>query len=111
MTEHEAVDAELQPDADQDSISSGIADEFTPAQITAAARLAGRIAAHQSWANTVDRPARTANARAAMQNKFLQMADGDPIRAEHFRKAHYQRMALKSAASRRANSKSRGTAA
>jgi hypothetical protein len=63
--------------------------------------LRGRIAAHESWANTQDRTARTAAARAALQQKFLDQAGGDPVRAEHYRKAHFARLALKSAQSRR----------
>jgi hypothetical protein len=63
--------------------------------------LQGRIAAHESWARTENRTERTANARAAMWQKFLDEANGDPIRAEHLRKAFYGRMALKSAKARR----------
>lgn len=64
-------------------------------------RLAASIAAHESWAQTPDRAARTANARRGLDEKFLKEADGDPIRAEHLRKAHFQRLALKSAKARR----------
>lgn len=64
-------------------------------------RLAAQIRAHVSWANTEDRTARTANARAAMQQKFLDEADGDPQRAEHLRHAFYLRLARKSAQARR----------
>ncbi len=63
--------------------------------------LAARIAAHESWAHTPDRSARTAPARAALDAKFLAQADGDPVRAGHLRKAHFARLALKSAQSRR----------
>jgi hypothetical protein len=38
-----------------------------------------------------------------MDQKFLDQADGDPVRAEHFRKAYYARLALKSAQARRKN--------
>ncbi len=54
-----------------------------------------------SWAHTPDRSARTAPARAALDRKFLDAAGGDPVRAAHLRKAHFQRLALKSAQSRR----------
>ena len=64
-------------------------------------QLAASIAAHESWANTNDRSARTAPARAALDQKFLDAADGDPVRAAHLRKAHFARLALKSAQSRR----------
>jgi len=63
--------------------------------------LAGRLMAELSWANTKDRSARTAPARAARDQTFLDQADGDPVRAAHLRKAHFTRMALKSAQSRR----------
>lgn len=63
--------------------------------------LVASIAAHTSWANTHDRAARTAPARAALDAKFLELAGGDPERAAHLRKAHFQRLALKSAQSRR----------
>lgn len=74
----------------------------TPEEISAAAATLGRIGAHISWANTKDRSARTAPARAALEQKFLDQADGDPVRAAHLRKAYFQRLALKSAESRRA---------
>jgi hypothetical protein len=64
---------------------------------SAARRAVASIAAHESWANTTDRSARTAPARRALDEKFLTAAGGDPIRAEHLRKAHFQRLALKSA--------------
>jgi hypothetical protein len=64
--------------------------------------LAARIAAHDSWANTSDRSARTAPARAAQDAKFLVEAEGDPVRAEHLRKAHFARLSLASAKARRA---------
>jgi hypothetical protein len=63
--------------------------------------LRSRIAAHESWANTLDRTARTAKARAALDQKFLDQAGGDPIRAEHLKKAHFARLALRSAQARR----------
>jgi hypothetical protein len=64
-------------------------------------RLAGRIGAHQSWANTKDRTARTAPARKALENKFLAQADGDPTRAAALRKAYYARLALLSVRARK----------
>lgn len=63
--------------------------------------LAASIAAHESWARTEDRSARTAPARRALDARFLEQAGGDPQRAEHLRKAYFQRLALKSAQSRR----------
>lgn len=63
--------------------------------------LAAIIGAHASWANTPNRPARTAPARAALERKFLDQADGDPVRAGHLRKAYFARLALKSVQSRR----------
>ncbi len=63
--------------------------------------LGASIAAEVSWANTLDRTARTASGRAAFEQKFLDAADGDPVRAAHLRAAHFKRLALKSAQSRR----------
>jgi hypothetical protein len=59
------------------------------------------IAANTSWFNTENRTARTAPARAALDAKFLAEADGDPLRAASLRKAHYLRLSLRSAQSRR----------
>jgi len=71
--------------------------------------IAASIAAHESWAHTPDRSARTANARAALMQKFEDQVDPDGTlppderarRAEHARKAYFQRLALKSAKARR----------
>ena len=63
--------------------------------------LRAQLAAHISWANTEDRSGRTAHARKALEDGWLVKANGDPVRAEHLRKAHYARMALKSAQARR----------
>lgn len=70
---------------------------LTPAEKS----LRGTIAVETSWANTVDRSARTANGRKAFEDKFLAEADGDPQRAEHLRRAYFARLALKSAQARR----------
>jgi hypothetical protein len=71
--------------------------ELTPELRT----LRSRIAAHESWAQTTDRSARTANARKGLEDKFLAEAGGDPVRAESLRKAYYARLAFKSAQARR----------
>jgi hypothetical protein len=62
----------------------------------------GRIGAHTKWANTTDRTAATANARAAFEQKFLDQAGGDPKRAASLRAAYFTRLALASAKARRA---------
>lgn len=69
------------------------------------------IAAHESWARTPDRSARTAAAREARWAKYLAAAEAlAPAgatpqdiaqRAEHLRMADMKRMALKSAQARR----------
>ena len=74
--------------------------------------LAGRIGAHKSWANTEDRSARTAPARAAFQKRFEDEVDPDrkldaaerARRAESARKAYFAELALKSAQARRRRS-------
>ena len=78
---------------------------LTPAERS----LRGQIAAHESWARTPDRAARTAKARQAQLDKFEQQVDPDGVlppaeratRAEHARKAYFKRLALKSAQARR----------
>jgi len=65
-------------------------------------QLIASIAAHTSWANTSNRTARTAPARAALDAKFLAQADGDPRRAASLKKAYFARLALKSSQARRA---------
>ena len=59
--------------------------------------LVGRIGAHESWARTEDRTARTAPARAAFEARFPN---------ENARKAYFLRLALKSANARRNRLKS-----
>ena len=71
--------------------------------------LRARIAAHESWAKTEDRSARTANARAAALDRFEKQVDPGGLlspaerarRAEHARKSYFLKLALKSAQSRR----------
>lgn len=78
---------------------------LTPAEKS----LRAQIGAHESWARTTDRSARTANARRAQLEKFEQQVDPDgtlppaerATRAEHARKAYFARLALKSAQVRR----------
>ena len=68
-----------------------------------------QIAAHVSWANTPDRPARTAAARQAAFDRFERQVDPDGVltpeerhkRAENARRAYFLELALKSAQSRR----------
>ena len=68
-----------------------------------------RIAAHESWARTPNRTARTAKARAALMATFELQVDPHgvlspaerAVRAESARKAYFARLALKSAQTRR----------
>lgn len=72
-------------------------------------KLAARIAAHDRWAHVSDRSVETAPARTAFMATFERQVDPDGIlppderarRAEHARKAHFARLALKSARARR----------
>jgi hypothetical protein len=61
----------------------------------------GRIGGHSKWANTTDRTAATAPARAALEAKFLAESDGDPQRAASLRKAYFARLSLASVKARR----------
>jgi hypothetical protein len=63
--------------------------------------LRAKIAAEMSWGLTRDRSARTAPARAALEQRFLDEAEGDPVRAGHLRSAYFARLALASATARR----------
>jgi hypothetical protein len=73
--------------------------------------LHARAAAHRSWANTVDRSARTAPAREKFLARFERLVDPDGSlpeaerirRAESAKKAHFLALAAKSAAARRAH--------
>lgn len=71
-----------------------------------------QIAAHQSWAVTEDRAARTSAARRAFQDKFEKQVDPDGVlhpaerakRARNAKSAYYKGLALKSAVVRRRRS-------
>lgn len=77
---------------------------LTPEQ----AALVGRVGAHESWARTPDRSARTAPARAAAWSSWVRKADPDGVlsdadrqrRAEHLRSAHMARLGLRSSLNR-----------
>ena len=80
-----------------------------PAKSTDAS-LRARIAAHERWAHTADRTAATAPGRAGLEARFEREVDPngelDPAerarRVDAKRKAHFMRLALLSARSRRA---------
>jgi hypothetical protein len=78
-----------------------------PTPPAAERKLAAQLAAHEGWAQTDDRPARTKAARDAFLKRFLDEAGGDVAKAENLRQAHYLRMALKSAQARRKRAQSR----
>jgi hypothetical protein len=77
---------------------------LTPAQRT----LSGRVGAHESWARTSDRSARTAPARAAAFSRFEREVDPEGVldpaerhrRAKHAQSAYFSRLALRSSRSR-----------
>lgn len=72
-------------------------------------RLRSQIGAHESWARTENRSAHTLPARIAAHHRFEKLVDPEgqlppaqrAAMAENARKAHYRRMALKSALVRR----------
>jgi hypothetical protein len=78
--------------------------QLTPAQRT----LRARLAAHASWANTVDPSARAANGQAGLKAKFRReleeagVTDPDELerRASQRLKQHMNALALKSARAR-----------
>lgn len=69
-----------------------------------------RLAAHSRWAKEEDRAAATQPARDGLQRRFEDQVDPDRTlpaderakRADSARRAHFQRLALKSAQARRA---------
>ncbi|MAU81884.1 MAG: hypothetical protein CME34_08435 [Gordonia sp.] len=71
--------------------------------------LIASLAAHESWAKTPDRAARTAAARRGLEDKFEREVDPNGVlppaerakRVANARKAYYARLALKSAQARR----------
>lgn len=81
-----------------------MASNLTPAERS----LRAQLAVHSSWAQTVDRSARTAPARQALLDKFeadVPAEVTDPAvraqMAESARRAHFARLALLSAQARR----------
>jgi hypothetical protein len=73
-------------------------------------RLRASIAAHEMWANCDNPTTHTAPGRAAFMDRFEREVDPDGTltpeertrRAEHARKAYFQRLALKSSRARAA---------
>jgi len=80
-----------------------------PAADSESRSLVGRIAANERWSRCDDRSTATLPARSAMLAKFEREVDPDNVldpaertrRADHKRRAYMQRLALKSAQSRR----------
>ena len=72
-------------------------------------KLRAQLAAHESWANTSDRTARTQAGRDALMARFEAEVDPDGTlpthvrteRAESARKAYFKRLAFLSAKARR----------
>lgn len=91
------------------SIPTSIPDPPTPANVSAAASLMGRVGANTKWANTPDRSAATAPARAAFLARFEAQVDPDNklapdmrrTMAANARKAHFLKLAARSAEVRR----------
>jgi hypothetical protein len=71
------------------------------ARTRAERQLGASLASNTRWANVQDRTAETAKPRAGLQQKFLDEAGGDPVRAENFRRAYYARLTQKSLMARR----------
>lgn len=75
-------------------------------------RLQAKALAERRWGLCEDRTAATAPGRAAFEQRFLDEAGGDPVRAASLRKSYFTSLALKSAVARRRNREARenGTA-
>ena len=89
----------------------------TPASpVSVETSLKRRAAAHESWARTPNRRARTAKATAAFLEKFARQVDPDNKltpeerhrRAVSARRAYYLRLSVKAAAARKARKAARG---
>src|SRR4051812_1006200 len=86
-----------------------------PASNQSERRLIARAAAHQSWATTPNRTARTSSARTAFLAKFEDQVDPDRLlspeerakRAANARKAYFANLARKSAVVRRGDDQRR----
>lgn len=59
------------------------------------------LASYTSWGNTENRTTRTAPARRAFEQRFIDAAGGDPKRAAALRKEYFLRLADKSVRARR----------
>jgi hypothetical protein len=77
----------------------------------AEARLNASGLAHRSWGLTKDRTARTQPGRTAFEQRFLDEADGDPVRAESLRKAYFANFARQGVEARRRNAEARANGA
>ncbi|HEY9417533.1 MAG TPA: hypothetical protein VIQ30_22475 [Pseudonocardia sp.] len=67
--------------------------------------------AHRGWGLCKDRTERTAHARSRFEQRFLDEADGDPVRAASLRKAYYADLARQGVEARRRNKAARETGA
>jgi hypothetical protein len=84
-----------------------------PATSPSQRAMIARIAASARWAQTTDRVAATAPARAKALDRFEREVDPDGVlppaeratRAYHARRAYFTRLALKSAQARQARAK------
>jgi hypothetical protein len=64
-------------------------------------QLAAIVAAQTKWGRCENRAEATKPARDAFNQRFLDEASGDPVRAANLRKAHFARLALESVKARR----------
>lgn len=60
----------------------------------------GRKGAYKKWGRCDDRTAATAPGRAKFERRFLDQADGDPVRAANLRKLYFMELADASARAR-----------
>jgi hypothetical protein len=95
----------LNPDRKNETTAARRTGELTPSERA----MRARIASYASWARTEDRSARTAPGNRALMSSFERQVDPNGElpeaerlkRADAAKKAHFSRMALKSAKARR----------
>jgi len=63
--------------------------------------------AHRGWGLCEDRTKRTAPARSKFEQRFLDAAEGDPVRAASLRKAYFADLARQGVQARRRNREAR----
>lgn len=76
-------------------------------EVPTTVRLQAQALAHRSWGKCTDRTARTQAGRSKFEQRFMDLAGGDPVRAASLRKAYYADLARQGVEARRRNRQAR----